>query len=258
MSHQSQTAKRLLDVIASVVALVVTSPILLFSILFIWLQDRRSPFYLSRRIGRGGVVFRMVKLRSMIVGADQAGVDSTRAGDTRITGVGHLIRRFKLDELPQFWNVLKGDMSVVGPRPQVEREADLYTPLERRLLEVLPGITDFSSIVFADLAEILEDQPDPDIAYNQLVRPGKSRLSLFYVEHRSMWVDLQLLALTALAIVSRHHALSGVQRLLQRLGADGHLLKLARRREPLVPMPPPGSDQIVTARGVPPVRTITQ
>ena len=239
-----------MDVLIAAAGLVSTSPILLLAIVLIWLQDRGSPFYVSRRVGRGGRAFPMLKLRSMFVGAGGTGVDSTIAGDTRITPGGHMIRRCKLDELPQFWNVLKGDMSLVGPRPQVEREVDLYTPLECRLLEVQPGITDFASIVFADLAEILKGHVDPDIGYNQLVRPGKSRLSLFYIEHRSLWVDLQLIALTSMAIVSRRRALLGVQYVLRRLGADVDILELASRRKPLVPKPPPGSNQVVTSRDV--------
>jgi lipopolysaccharide/colanic/teichoic acid biosynthesis glycosyltransferase len=114
----------------------------------------------------------------MIKNADQSGVDSTGAADRRITPVGHFIRRYKLDEITQLWNVLKGDMSLVGPRPNVQRETDMYTGIERRLLSVKPGITDFSSIVFSDEGDILKDHADPDIAYNQLIRPGKSALGL--------------------------------------------------------------------------------
>jgi lipopolysaccharide/colanic/teichoic acid biosynthesis glycosyltransferase len=146
------------------------------------------------------------------------------------------------------WNVLKGDMSLVGPRPNVKRETDLYTPVERRLLEVQPGITDFSSIVFSDEGDILKDQADPDIAYNQLIRPGKSLLGLFYVDHRSLLVDIKLCVLTAVAIVSRPNALAGVQGLLRSLGAPESLIEMAGRARPLVPQPPPGATQVVTSR----------
>jgi hypothetical protein len=139
-------------------------------------------------------------------------------------------------------------MSLVGPRPNVKRETDLYTPIERRLLEVRPGITDFSSIVFSDEGEILKGRPDPDIAYNQLIRPGKSLLGLFYIDHRSFFVDLKLIALTAVAIASRRRALAGVQSMLRKLGADEQLLTIAAREQPLVPMPPPGATKIVTSR----------
>ena len=240
--------KRLFDIVAALLALVATSPILLPMMLLVWLQDRHSPLYVAARTGKGGVPFRMVKLRSMVVNADRSGVDSTGVGDRRITPVGHFIRRLKLDELPQLWNVLVGDMSLVGPRPNVKRETDLYTAVERRLLEVRPGITDFASIVFSDEGEILRDQPDPDVAYNQLIRPGKSRLGVFYVEHRSLAVDLRLCLLTALAIVSRLRALRGVTKLLHDLGAPEDLIAIASRQRPLVPAPPPGAERIVTSR----------
>jgi lipopolysaccharide/colanic/teichoic acid biosynthesis glycosyltransferase len=190
----------------------------------------------------------MVKLRSMVVGADRTGVDSTAANDRRITPIGRFIRRYKLDELPQLWNVLCGEMSLVGPRPNVKRETDLYTAVERRLLHVRPGVSDFASIVFSDEGEILKDHDDPDIGYNQLIRPGKSLLGLFYVDHRSVRVDIEVCLLTALAIVSRQAALEGVQPVLRRLGAPSELIELASRRVPLRPMPPPGGDRVVTSR----------
>jgi lipopolysaccharide/colanic/teichoic acid biosynthesis glycosyltransferase len=240
--------KRIFDIAVGVVGLLLTAPILLPVMLLVWLQDRHSPFYVAPRVGRREKTFRMVKLRSMVVGADRSGVDSTGAADRRITPLGHFIRRFKLDELPQLWNVLTGDMSLVGPRPNVKRETDLYTTEERKLLSVKPGITDFASIVFADEGQILKDRSDPDLAYNQLIRPGKSRLGIFYVEHRSLWVDVRLCALTALAMISRERALRGVARLLQELGAPPSLVELAERRSPLVPTPPPGAVAVVQTR----------
>ena len=133
----------------------------------IWWQDKHSPFYIAPRTGRNERPFRMVKLRSMVINADKSGVDSTAANDRRITGVGQFVRRYKLDELTQLWNVLKGDMSLVGPRPNVERETRMYTPVEKRLLSVRPGITDYASIVFADEGDILKEYADPDIAYTR-------------------------------------------------------------------------------------------
>jgi lipopolysaccharide/colanic/teichoic acid biosynthesis glycosyltransferase len=240
--------KRLFDIVVSAAGLIAASPVILPVLFLVWRQDGHSPFYVAPRSGRDGVQFKMIKLRSMIKNADKTGVDSTGANDMRITPVGHFIRRYKLDEITQLWNVLLGDMSLVGPRPNVKRETDLYTSEERHLLDVKPGITDFSSIVFSDEGDILKDQADPDIAYNQLIRPGKSLLGLFYVNHRSLWVDMQLCVLTALAIVSRPHALAGVQALLRTCGAPAALIELAARQSPLVPMPPPGSSRIVTSR----------
>jgi lipopolysaccharide/colanic/teichoic acid biosynthesis glycosyltransferase len=240
--------KRLMDVFLATLGLVLASPILLPVMFMVWWQDKHSPFYVAPRVGRGDTVFKMIKLRSMVIHADKSGVDSTGANDRRITRVGHFIRRFKLDELTQLWNVLKGDMSLVGPRPNVKRETDLYTVQERRLLEVQPGITDIASIVFSDEGEILKNQADPDIAYNQLIRPGKSLLGLFYLEHRSLRVDVTLIRLTAIAIVSRERALGGVQKVLMALGAGRSLLDLASRRFPLVPTAPPGGTKVVTSR----------
>ncbi len=240
--------KRVFDVLASAAGLLLSAPVVLPVMFLVWRQDGHSPLYVADRVGFGGKAFKMIKLRSMIKNADKTGVDSTGANDRRVTSVGMFIRRYKLDELTQLWNVLRGEMSLVGPRPNVNRETDLYTPVERRLLEVHPGITDFSSIVFSDEGEILKDQVDPDIAYNQLIRPGKSRLGLFYVDHRSIWVDMMLCWLTAVAIVSRPRALEGVQRLLTALAAPRELIELAGRRSPLAPAPPPGAVQIVTSR----------
>jgi lipopolysaccharide/colanic/teichoic acid biosynthesis glycosyltransferase len=214
----------------------------------VWKQDRHSPFYVALRVGKGERLFKIVKLRSMIINADKSGVDSTGSNDSRITPVGHFIRRYKLDEFTQLWNVLKGDMSLVGPRPNVKRETDLYTLEEKKLLSVKPGITDFASIVFSDEGDILKDQADPDIAYNQLIRPGKGRLGLFYISNASLWLDVQLCWLTAVGILSRPRALVGVQSLLRSLSAPNELVDIASREKALVPSPPPGATEIVLTR----------
>ncbi|MCP5138988.1 MAG: sugar transferase [Chromatiales bacterium] len=241
-------SKRLLDLLVSFGGLVLASPVLLPVMFLVWWQDRHSPFYVASRVGLDQRPFRMVKLRSMRIGADRSGVDSTSAGDSRITPVGHFIRRYKLDELTQLWNVLIGDMSLVGPRPNVERETRLYTDLEQRLLTVKPGITDYASIVFADEGEILQGQADPDLAYNQLIRPWKSRLGLFYIERRSLALDLKLVLLTAVTILSREKALRAVAQDLERRSAPPELVRIAQRRDRLVPHPPPGASSVVTSR----------
>jgi lipopolysaccharide/colanic/teichoic acid biosynthesis glycosyltransferase len=240
--------KRIFDVTASTVGLLMASPVLLPVMLLVWLQDMHSPFYVAPRVGRNDQPFKMIKLRSMVINADKSGVDSTAANDNRITAVGQFIRRYKLDELTQLWNVLKGDMSLVGPRPNVKRETDLYTPVERKLLNVKPGITDISSIIFSDEGDILKDQPDPDIAYNQLIRPGKSMLGLLYIENQSLWLDIRLCFLTVIAVLSREKALAGVQKILKNINAPNELLQLSQRKQTLVPIPPPGGDRIVTSR----------
>lgn len=240
--------KRLFDIFVSAAGLFVFAPVLLLVMFFVWRQDRCSPFYIAPRVGKDMCLFKMVKLRSMIANADASGVDSTSGDDARITPIGHFIRRYKLDEVTQLWNVLKGDMSLVGPRPNVKRETELYTDEEKRLLSVRPGITDFASIVFADEGEILEGKEDPDLAYNQLIRPYKSQLGLFYIDQKSVFLDFSLCYLTVVAILSRRSALDKVARLIQGRGGNKQLVDLARRSSPLVAAPPPGRSSIVTSR----------
>ena len=172
---------RLRDFILSFAILLFFSPILSVVCFLVWREDKHSPFYVADRVGKNGELFSMVKLRSMVINADMTGVDSTSSQDERITSIGHFIRKYKLDELTQMWNVLLGDMSLVGPRPNVKRETDLYSDEENILLSVRPGITDFSSIIFSDEGEILSGEEDPDLAYNQLIRPWKSRLGIIYI-----------------------------------------------------------------------------
>lgn len=240
--------KRIIDFTFSLIGLIICSPILIPVIIIVWMQDWHSPFYVAPRTGKGEKQFRMVKLRSMIVNAHKSGVDSTSSNDTRITGVGRFIRSYKLDELSQLWNVFIGDMSLVGPRPNVKRETDLYTREEKKLLTIKPGITDFSSIVFSDEGDILKDKADPDIAYNQLIRPWKSKLGIFYIDNRSSLVDLKLIYLTVLAILSRDRALLKTSKLLKILNASDELVRVSLRKDILIPTPPPGSIKIVTNR----------
>lgn len=240
--------KRFFDIVASAFGLLIAAPILLPVMFLVWRQDWHNPFYVAIRIGKDGKEFKMVKLRSMIVNADKSGVDSTGANDLRITPIGHFIRRCKLDEITQLWNVLKGDMSLVGPRPNVKRETDLYTSKERVLLTVKPGITDFASIVFSDEGDILRDCQDPDISYNQLIRPGKGYLGLFYIDHSSIFLDIKLCFLTVIAIVSRRVALIKVENLLKALEANSFIIEIAARKNPLSPMPPPGGAKVITSR----------
>lgn len=240
--------KRLFDIIFSFIGLILASPILFLFILAVWLQDFKSPFYIAPRVGKNMKIFRMVKLRSMVVDADKCGVDSTSANDMRITTVGRLIRKYKIDELTQLWNVLLGNMSFVGPRPNVEREVSLYTEEEKHLLDVRPGITDFASIVFSDEGDILARYDDPDLKYNQLIRPWKSRLGLFYVRNRSFFLDIRLIVLTLISILSRKRALDGIAGILKKLNADKRLIEVATRKKTLQPYPPPGADKIVQAR----------
>lgn len=230
--------KRLFDVAASLGGLVVLSPVLIVLMVLVWRQDGHSPIYKGVRAARNGGTFKMNKLRSMVVHADKTGVESTGATDTRITPLGHFIRRWKIDEVTQLWNVLKGDMSLVGPRPNTVKAVNGYTERERGLLAVRPGITDFASIVFSDEGEIIKDAEDPDDAYDKLIRPWKSRLGLIYAENANVLLDIKLIWLTIVAIIDKPTALKGVQRELHRLGVDDEVIAVSRRDRPLVPAVP--------------------
>ena len=240
--------KRFFDIVISAGGLIIVCPMLLIVMLLIWLHDFHSPFYIAPRVGKNGLLFNMIKLRSMVVDAEKTGIDSTSSRDPRITPVGHFVRKFKLDEVVQLWNVLKGNMSLVGPRPNVKRETDLYTLVEKKLLSVKPGITDFSSIVFSDENEILKDSKDPDISYNQLIRPWKSRLGLLYIENASFKLDGFLIFLTIVNMYSRPKALQSLCKLLKEIDAPEDVIRISKRQDLLVPLPPPGSDRIVVSR----------
>lgn len=172
----------------------------------------------------------MVKLRSMVPDANKSGIDSTSASDKRIIPIGHLIRKFKLDEFMQLWNILWGKMSLVAPRPQVLPDVKLYTEQERHLLDVLPGITDFSSIVFDDEGEILKDSKDLDLDYNQLIRPWKSRMGLLYVKKHSFLWDINLIFLTAFSFVFCKKALDGLVKLLIQIDDPEDVKQVVKRK----------------------------
>ena len=240
--------KRAMDIIMASAGLILLSPILILVALIVFFQDFHNPLYIAPRVGKNRKIFKMVKLRSMVMAADISGVDSTASDDKRITRIGHFIRKIKLDEITQLWNVLIGNMSLVGPRPNVERDVAIYTDEELGLLNVRPGITDFSSIVFSDEGSILEGSDDPDLNYNQLIRPWKSRLGLFYIEHQSISLDIKLIYLTIISIMSRDKALIRISKILEKLYADEKLVKIVKRDSRLTPYPPPGSDTILLSR----------
>jgi lipopolysaccharide/colanic/teichoic acid biosynthesis glycosyltransferase len=241
--------KRGFDILFSLIGLVVIAIPLLILMFWVWLDDRHSPFYIGQRVGRGGKPFGMIKLRSMRVNADKVGGSSTAGNDPRITRVGRIIRAGKFDEFTQLINVLKGDMSLVGPRPQVEWAVKLYTPEETRLVSVRPGITDLASIVFSDEGEILRGASDPDRKYDEVIRPWKSRLALLGVERQSLKLDLEVIVLTVLNSVSRKWVLARIANRLQDLNAHPRLVDIASRRGELVAELPPGRDWIYQHAG---------
>lgn len=193
--------KRLFDLVVSALALVVLAPVLAAVALWVRLDSRGSIFYRQTRIGRGGQPFRIFKFRTMHPGADTAGPAITVGEDARITRAGHWLRRTKLDELPQFINVLLGDMSVVGPRPEVPRYVALYpSSLRDIVLSVRPGITDLASIAFRDESTLLGQSNDPERTYVEEILPAKLRYAADYATTHSLWGDLQIIARTALML----------------------------------------------------------
>lgn len=197
----SGAAKRVFDVVLSAGGLALLAPILAAVAVAIRVNSAGPVFYRGLRAGRDGRPFRIFKFRTMVVNADKIGGPSSAADDPRITRVGDFLRRYKLDELPQLLNVVKGEMSLVGPRPEVMQEVLQYTDEEKRLLDVRPGITDWASIKFRNEGEILRGSADPHQAYLEKIRPEKIRLGLEYVQSRSLATDCRIIASTLRAIL---------------------------------------------------------
>jgi lipopolysaccharide/colanic/teichoic acid biosynthesis glycosyltransferase len=197
-------AKRIPDVIVSATALLFLSPIFLVLALAIKADSPGPVFYRGVRVGRYGRPFRIYKFRSMVQDAERRGASSTNITDMRVTRVGRYIRKFKLDEFSQLVNVLRGDMSLVGPRPEVQKFVDMYTEEEKIILTVRPGITDWSSIKFHNEGEIIESSgiADADEAYARIIRPEKLRLQMKYVRERNIWVDFKIILCTLLTVIS--------------------------------------------------------
>jgi lipopolysaccharide/colanic/teichoic acid biosynthesis glycosyltransferase len=192
--------KRLFDILFSFTFLVLLSPVLLIVALIIKLTDGGPVFYMAPRVGQHGELFRMFKFRSMIVKADKVGPSSTTKSDSRLTGIGKFLRKYKLDELPQMINVLIGEMSIVGPRPEVKYFTDMFTEEEKAILSVKPGITDWASVWNSDEASILEGSDDPDKTYMEKIRPQKIQLQLKYVREHNFITDIKIIFATVSSI----------------------------------------------------------
>ena len=193
--------KRLFDIICSSLGVILLSPVIIVIAAIILIEDRFPVFYRGVRVGRCGKLFRIYKYRSMVRNAESVGGDSTADDDPRITRIGKFLRKYKLDELPQLINVLKGDMSIVGPRPEIRKYVDQYNEEEKQILTVRPGITDWASIWNADEGALLAGAKDPDRAYEELIRPTKLKLQLKYVRERSFFTDMKIIFLTMLAVI---------------------------------------------------------
>jgi lipopolysaccharide/colanic/teichoic acid biosynthesis glycosyltransferase len=194
--------KRLFDIIVSILVLTLFGPLLLLLAAYIIFSSGRPALYSGWRAGKAGVPFRIIKLRTMVANAENQGGAETPSDDARITSFGVHLRRYKLDEVPQFVNVLLGDMSIVGPRPEVLEETCQYGSKEKELLSLRPGITDWASIKFRHEDEMLRGAADPHEAYHTLIQPEKIRLGLKYTHNRSMKIDLLIIAKTVSAVFS--------------------------------------------------------
>ena len=193
--------KRTFDLIVSSLGLLILSP--LFLVLALWIKcDSPGPIlYRQRRVGRGNKDFWLFKFRSMRVGADKAGLITVGGHDPRVTRSGYYIRKYKLDELPQLINVFCGNMSLVGPRPEVRKYVDLYTSEQLKVLQVRPGITDPASIRYRNENELLSQVSDPERYYRDVIMPDKLRINLEYITHASFKNDLQIIFHTFFAIL---------------------------------------------------------
>jgi len=195
--------KRLFDTVFSFIGLVVFLPLMATIVILIRKEDGGPIFYRGIRIGRYGKLFKIFKFRTMVVNAEKLGGPSTADDDPRITKTGKFLRKYKLDELPQLINVLKGEMSFVGPRPEVQYYVDMFTKEEKAILNVRPGITDWASLWNPDEGAILKGSKDPEKAYMEKIRPRKLKMQLKYVREQSFWIDLKIIFLTLKTIMIR-------------------------------------------------------
>ena len=194
-------AKRTMDIVLSACALAVLWPLLLLIALAIWIDDPGPVFYRQVRVGRNGKTFRIFKFRSMVMDADKKGLAITVGRDSRITRVGTVLRKTKLDELAQLLNVLFGQMSFVGPRPEVPKYVELYTPYQRQVLLVRPGITDYASIAYRNENDLLAGAPNPEAMYIEQIMPDKIELNMKYLREISPLADIRLILKTIVAVI---------------------------------------------------------
>ena len=194
-------AKRAMDIVLSACALAILWPLLLLIALAIWIDDPGPVFYRPVRVGRNGKTFRIFKFRSMVMDADKKGLAITVGRDSRITRVGTVLRKTKLDELAQLLNVILGQMSFVGPRPEVPKYVELYTPYQRQVLLVRPGITDYASIAYRNENDLLAGAPNPEAMYIEQIMPDKIELNMKYLREISPLADIRLILKTIVAVI---------------------------------------------------------
>lgn len=192
---------RVFDIILSLIGIVILSPLFVIIYLLIILESRGGGIYVQERVGKDFKLFRLYKFRSMCVDADKSGLITIGGKDPRMTRMGVLIRRFKIDELPQLFNVLKGDMSMVGPRPEVRKYVDMYNPDQKKVLSIRPGVTDYASIDYVDENILLGTAEDPEKMYIETIMPDKIRRNMRFVENQTVREYFKIIFLTVWHII---------------------------------------------------------
>ena len=192
---------RFCDIVFSFIGLLLLSPLFLIVALWIVIDNPGPVFYRQQRVGKDNKDFELLKFRSMRGGADKNSLITIGNRDPRITRAGYYLRKYKLDELPQLWNVLIGDMSLVGPRPEVRKYVDLYTEEQRKVLSVRPGITDYASIEYIDENSLLAQSKNPDKTYIEEIIPAKIALNMRYIAHQTIGEYLKIIFLTIIKII---------------------------------------------------------
>lgn len=194
--------KRLMDIFFSLIGLILLFPLFLIVGLIISIDSKGGVFYKQTRVGKDGKDFKLFKFRSMAVGSDKKGLLTVGGNDSRITKPGYFIRKYKIDELPQLINVFIGDMSLVGPRPEVRKYVDLYNQEQQKVLSVQPGITDYASIAYINENEVLGNSTNPEKTYIEEVMPSKLKLNLKYIEEKSVITDIKIIFKTIAKIIN--------------------------------------------------------
>lgn len=197
----AKAGKRICDILSALLLLIVLSPLMVLIAVLVKCTSKGPIFYVQSRVGRYNKDFRMYKFRTMRVNADKQGLLTVGGHDSRITKIGYWLRKSKMDELPQLWNILKGDMSVVGPRPEVRYYVNYYTPEQMKVLEVRPGLTDRASLAYIDENTLLGASMDPQQTYIEDIMPKKLALNFEYIHHMSPAEDMRIIARTCLKII---------------------------------------------------------
>ncbi len=193
---------RFFDILFSLIGLILLSPLLVIVYAFIVLESKGGGFYEQKRVGLNGIEFKLYKFRSMVVGSDKKSLITIGGNDSRITKTGLFVRKFKIDELPQLYNVLIGDMSLVGPRPEVRKYVDLYTKEQNRIFNVKPGITDWASIIYSNENDILEKSDNPEQTYIQQIIPDKIKYNLIFINNYGTYEYFRIIICTLLKIIN--------------------------------------------------------